>query len=140
MSQGASLMLDVNERASFRAEELFRDLECLCFSGFRNSINVSHLQGMKGELMGALQSGFQLPTPVPYPLRNVSVRQPHWQNTDGVRIQDPNSPPYVPNTASALPRTVTLTFPGSPFYAHQWGPAASFTFISWAEGRAKWPL
>lgn len=68
-------MSDVNERQSFRAEELFRDFKYLYVSGFQNSVNISHLQGMKEELVGALQSGFQLSAPVPYPLRSVSVRQ-----------------------------------------------------------------
>lgn len=69
-------MLNVNERQSFRAEELFRDLKYLYFSGFQNSINISHLRGMKEELAGALQSSLQLPAPLPSPLRNISVRQP----------------------------------------------------------------
>lgn len=67
-------MLDVNERQSFRAEDIFRDFKYLYFSGFQNSVNISHLQWMKEELVGALQSGFQLPTSVPYPLRNISIR------------------------------------------------------------------
>lgn len=58
-------MLDVNERQSFRAEKLFRDFKYLCFLGFHNSVNISHLQGTKEELVGALQSGFQLPAPMP---------------------------------------------------------------------------
>lgn len=43
-------MLDVNERKFFTAEEPVRDLKYLYFSGFQNSINILHLQGMKGEL------------------------------------------------------------------------------------------
>lgn len=90
-------MLDVNERQSFRARELFRDFKYLYFLGFQNSINISHLLGMKEELLGALQSGFQLHPPVPCPLRNISVRQPQWQNAGGVIIQNTNSLPHIIN-------------------------------------------
>lgn len=71
-------MTDVSESQPLRAEELFTDFKYLHFSGFRNSINISHLHRME-ELTGPLQSGFQLPAPMLYPLRNISGRQSQRQ-------------------------------------------------------------
>lgn len=103
-------MLDVNESQPLRAEELFIDFKYLYFSGFQNSINISHLHRMK-ELMGPLQSGFLLPCSI---LLEIFLEDNHSGNNSEYKF----SVIHYQCHLLALTKIVTLTSLGVSSMGH----------------------